>query len=220
VLNTRGLIIRGLLLLLLLVTVAVVAGRQMLPGTTARPHADLSSLLAEIKEQDEGQLAISEEDGRFLRLLIAASGATRALEIGGASGYSAIWMGTALRETGGRLTTIEYDPERARELAANISRAGLSDTVEVIAGDAFQQIPELSGTFDFVFLDAWKRDYRKFFELVYPRLDAGGLFVAHNVVNKRDEMEDFLDIVQHDPALWTTIVSPSDEGMSVSFKRK
>ena len=48
------------------------------------------------------------------------------------------------------------------------------------------------GTFDFVFLDAWKRDYLKFFDLTFPRLDAGGLFVAHNVVNKRDEMKDFL----------------------------
>jgi predicted O-methyltransferase YrrM len=141
------------------------------------------------------------------------------LEIGGASGYSAIWMGMALRDTGGRLVTIEYDPVRAKELTVNIQRAGLADVVQVVAGDAFQQIPKLPGTFDFVFLDAWKRDYRKFFEMVYPRLDRGGLFIAHNVVNKRDEMGDFLDAVQTHPTLWTTIVSPSGEGMSVSLKR-
>jgi predicted O-methyltransferase YrrM len=176
-------------------------------------------LLDEIKSKDQGQLAVSEEDGRFLRLMIASSGATRVLEIGGASGYSAIWMGMALRDTGGRLVTIEYDPVRAKELAVNIKRAGLADIVEVVAGDAFEQIPKLPGTFDFVFLDAWKRDYRKFFELVYPRLDTGGLFLAHNVVNKRDEMGDFLDAIQKDPSLWTTIVSPSGEGMSVSLKR-
>ncbi len=57
---------------------------------------------------------MSEEDGRFLRVLVTSSGTKRALEIGGASGYSAIWMGMGLRETGGRLVTIEYDP-RARE---------------------------------------------------------------------------------------------------------
>jgi caffeoyl-CoA O-methyltransferase len=176
-------------------------------------------LLNEIKSKDHGQLAVSEEDGRFLRLMIASSGAKRVLEIGGASGYSAIWMGMALRDTGGRLVTIEYDPVRAKELAANITRAGLADVVQVVAGDAFQQIPKLPGTFDFVFLDAWKRDYAKFFELVYPRLDKGGLFLAHNVVNKRDEMGDFLDAVQNHPTLWTTIVSPSGEGMSVSLKR-
>jgi caffeoyl-CoA O-methyltransferase len=178
-----------------------------------------AKILAGIKAHDSGQLAVSEEDGRFLRLMVASSGSKRALEIGGASGYSAIWIGMALRETGGTLVTIEYDPARARELAENVKRAGLSDIVQVVAGDAFQQIPKLSGTFDFVFLDAWKRDYKRFFDLVYPRLDKGGLFVAHNVVNKRSEMGDFLDAIQKHPSLWTTIVSPSGEGMSVSLKR-
>jgi len=180
---------------------------------------EVTRLLAEIKGHDTGLLAVSEEDGRFLRLMVGSSGATRALEIGGASGYSAIWIGMGLRDTGGRLVTIEYDPLRAKELVANIRRAGLSDIVQVLAGDAFEQIPKTSGTFDFVFLDAWKRDYKRFFELVYPRLDKGGLFIAHNVVNKRSEMGDFLDAVQKHPSLWTTIVSPSGEGMSVSLRR-
>ena len=176
-------------------------------------------ILADIKSRDTGQLAVSEEDGRFLRLMIATSRARRALEIGGASGYSAIWMAMALKETGGRLVTIEYDPGRARELSENVRRAGLDDVVQVLAGDAFQQIPKLTGTFDFVFLDAWKKDYKRFFDLVYPRLDAGGLFIAHNVVNKRSEMGDFLDVITTHPSLWTTIVSPSGEGMSISRKR-
>jgi predicted O-methyltransferase YrrM len=55
--------------------------------------------------------------------------------------------------------------------------------------------------------------------MVYPRLDRGGLFVGHNVINKRDELEDFLEAIQTHPTLWTTIVAPSDEGMSVSLKR-
>jgi len=193
------------------ITAAVLTARAQSP--------EQAKILSGIKAHDTGQLAISEEDGRFLRLMIASSGATRALEIGGASGYSAIWMGLALKETGGTLVTIEYDPARAKELAGNIRRAELSDVVHVVSGDAFEQIPRLPGSFDFVFLDAWKRDYKRFFDLVYPRLDKGGLFVAHNVVNKRDEMGDFLDAVQKNPALWTTIVSPSGEGMSVSLKR-
>jgi caffeoyl-CoA O-methyltransferase len=183
------------------------------------PSAEVQKILADIKARDQGQLAVSEEDGRFLRMLVAASGARHALEIGGASGYSAIWIGIGLRDTGGRLTTIEYDPARARELAANIARAGLGDVVTVVAGDAFQQIPKVAGTFDFVFLDAWKKDYKRFLDMVLPRLNKRGLFVAHNVVNKRSEMGDFLDAVQKNPSLWTTIVSPSGEGMSVSLKR-
>jgi predicted O-methyltransferase YrrM len=122
--------------------------------------------------------------------------------------------------TGGRLVTIEYDAARAKELAENVRRAGLSDIVQVVSGDAFEQIPKVQGTFDFVFLDAWKKDYKRFFEMVYPRLDPRGLFLAHNVVNKRDEMGDFLDVVLKHPALWTTIVSPSGEGMSVSMRVK
>ena len=51
------------------------------------------------------------------------------------------------------------------------------------------------GTFDLVFLDAWKPDYKKFFDLVFPRVTPGGLFLAHNVINKKSEMGDFLDAI-------------------------
>src|SRR5689334_14242582 len=191
-------------------------------GVHAQQQPDIPKILAEIRAKDTGQLAVSEEDGRFLRILVASTKRRRALEIGGASGYSAIWMTQGLRESGGRLVTIEYDPVRARELADNIKRAGMTDVVQVIAGDAFKEIPKLSGTFDFVFLDAWKRDYKRFLDLVLPRLDRGGLFTAHNVVNKRSEMGDFLDAIQHSPALWTTILSPAspaNEGISLSYKK-
>lgn len=192
-------------------------------GITASPQstlvpAKIDGILREIKAADKDLLAVSEEDGRFLRLMVVSRGATRALEIGGASGYSAIWIAMGLRQTGGRLTTIEYDSARALELVANIKRAGLSDIVTVIAGDGFAEVPKLSGDFDFVFLDAWKRDYKRFFDLVFPRLRPRGLFLAHNVVNKRSEMGDFLAAIQDNPAVMTTIVSPSSEGMSVTIK--
>ena len=115
---------------------------------------------------------------------------------------------------------IEYDPQRAKEAADNIRLAGLTDVVQVIHGDAFKEIPKLPGTFDFVFLDAWKPDYKMFFDMVYPRLNPGGLFTAHNVVNKKSEMEPFLATVQQHGGLFTTIVSPSSEGISVSYKIK
>lgn len=178
-----------------------------------------ASVLNRIKAADSNLLAVSEEDGRFLRFLVVSSGTKQALEIGGANGYSAIWIGLGLRETGGRLVTIEYDPARAKDAEANIRAAGLADIVRVVPGDAFKAIPGLAGTFDFVFLDAWKRDYQRFFDLVFPRLDAGGLFVAHNVVNKAAEMGDFLATLRNHPALRSAVVSPSGEGISVSVKR-
>ena len=182
--------------------------------------ADQRKLLGDIKRADAEQLAVSEEDGRFLRVLIASSGAKHVVEIGGAYGYSAIWMGMGLRETGGRLTTIEFDPARAKTAADNIRRAGLADIVTVVPGDAFAEIPKLPGSFDLVFLDAWKRDYKRFLELMLPRITPRGLFVAHNVVNKESEMRDFLDAIKNDPRLFTAIVAPSSEGMSVSVKIK
>jgi caffeoyl-CoA O-methyltransferase len=200
-------------------TIAATVALLCAAGSLHAQQPDLDKILGEIRARDKGQLAISEEDGRFLRILIASTGRKRALEIGGASGYSAIWMAQGLRATGGTLVSIEYDPERAKELASNIKRAGMSDVVRVIAGDAFAEIPKLPGTFDFVFLDAWKRDYKKFLDLVYPRLDRGGLFTAHNVVNKKNEMTDFLAAIQRNPSMWTAIVSPASEGISISYKK-
>ena len=182
------------------------------------PH--IESVLRDIKAADKGQLAVSEEDGRFLRVLVATRGAKSILEIGAASGYSGIWLGLGARESGGRVVAIEFDPARAKDAAANVKRAGLDDVVRVVHGDAFKEIPKLQGSFDFVFLDAWKPDYKRFFDMVFPRLTPGGLFTAHNVVNKKRDMEPFLAAIQNNPALFTTIVSPSGEGMSISYKLK
>jgi predicted O-methyltransferase YrrM len=203
---------------LLVASLASFAGAQGRPSPPGTLTPAVASILNDIKAADKGQLAVSEEDGRFLRLLVATRGAKSILEIGGASGYSGIWLGLGAREAGGRVVSIEYDPQRAREAAENIRKAALTDVVQVVHGDAFKEIPKLQGTFDLIFLDAWKPDYKKFFDLVYPRMSGGGLFVAHNVVNKKSEMEPFLRTIQTHPGLFTTIVSPSGEGMSVSYK--
>ena len=182
--------------------------------------APIDTILKQIQKADTGQLAVSEADGQFLRMFAVAKGAKHALEIGSASGYSAIWLGLAMRDTGGRLVTVEYDTTRAREAAANVKRAGLSDVVQVISGDAFAEIPRQPGTFDFVFLDAWKKDYQRFFALVFPRMTQGGVLLAHNVVNKRDEMPDFLQTIRTHPDVLTSIVSAGFEGISITVKRR
>ena len=178
------------------------------PVAAGQVPAPIAAILDEIKRGDKAQLAISPEDGQFLRMLVASTGRKRALEIGAAQGYSAIWIGLAMRDTGGRLVTIEYDPARAKKAAENVKRAGLDDVVTVLPGDAFEEIPKLTGTFDCVFVDAWKRDYIKFFDLTYPRLDKGGLFLGHNVINKKSEMSDFLNRIATHPDLFTSIVAP------------
>ena len=196
-----------------LMLVAAVVGSNVYAQSPA-----VTKLLERIKAADTDLLAVSEEDGRFLRVMVVTSGATNALEIGGANGYSAIWIGLGLRETGGHLTSIEYDPARAKAAAENIRQAGLADIVTVVPGDAFKELPKVAGQFDFVFLDAWKRDYKRFYDLVLPRLRRRGLFLAHNVVNKQSEMRDFLAAINNDANVSTSIVSPGAEGMSVTVK--
>ncbi|HUQ86554.1 MAG TPA: O-methyltransferase, partial [Vicinamibacterales bacterium] len=195
----------------------VVASPFAQAGPVAGVDPGTAKLLAGIRAADKGQLAVSEEDGRFLRVLVGATNARQVLEIGAASGYSAIWIGMGLRQTGGKLTTIEFDPVRAKEAAANVQRAGLSDIVRVVHGDAFQEIPKVTGTFDLVFLDAWKPDYKKFFEIVFPRVNPGGLFLAHNVINKKNDMLDFLAAIEKHPLALNTTVSPGHEGISITY---
>ncbi len=208
---------RGIALLIAL-SIASSAPAQVVSPAGVDPA--VAKLLAGIRAADKGQLAVSEEDGKFLRVLVGAIGARQVLEIGAASGYSAIWIGLGLRQTGGKLVTIEYDPVRAKEAATNIQRAGLSDIVQVVSGDAFKEIPKVQGQFDLVFLDAWKPDYKKFFDLVFPRVSPGGLFLAHNVINKKNDMLDFLSIIETHPQALTTTVSPGHEGISMTFKKR
>jgi len=206
-------------------TLAAVAIALSAVTATAQQHPSpgvltpqIDAILKGIKAADKGQLAVSEEDGRFMRVLIGLRNAKSILEIGAASGYSGIWLGLGARESHGHVVSIEFDPQRAKEAAANIQKAGLTDVVRVVHGDAFVEIPKLPGTFDLVFLDAWKPDYKRFFDMVYPRMDAGGVFLAHNLINKSSEMKPFLDTIQNHPGLFTSIVSPGSEGMSVSYK--
>jgi predicted O-methyltransferase YrrM len=202
----------------LLLSVVFALAQPVRPSAALTPR--LENVLRSIKAADKGQLAVSEEDGRFLRVLVAARSAKSVLEIGAASGYSGIWLGIGARESGGRVVAVEYDARRAKEAASNIRAAGLDGVVEVVQGDAFAVIPRLPGTFDFVFLDAWKPDYKKFFDLVFPRVTPGGLFLAHNVINKKNDMPDFLKAIAAHPQVFNTTVSPGHEGISITYKKR
>src|SRR5687767_3690611 len=128
---------------LVAVTLAIQVSTQQRPTGTLTPQ--IESVLNTIKTADKGQLAVSAEDGRFLRVLVAARGARSILEIGAASGYSGIWLGLGARETGGRVVAIEFDPQRAQEAAGNVRKAGVHDVVRIVHGDAFKEIPKLQG---------------------------------------------------------------------------
>lgn len=159
-------------------------------------------------------------DGRFLYDLILEKHYKRGLEIGTFTGYSTLWMGAALQKTGGKIFTIEIDPSYARIARENFKRAELENVIDSRINDAFEEISVIEGTFDIIFLDAEKRDYLAFFNLLKDRINSGGAFVAHNVTNYARDMRDFLSAVQNDPGFETSFHEMSAEGFSMSIKRK
>jgi predicted O-methyltransferase YrrM len=129
------------------------------------------------------QIAVAPNQGRMLRMLAETVGARRILEIGTLGGYSTIWLGRAL-PADGRLVTLEYEPRHAETARANITRAGLSDRVEVRVGAALDLLPALEAEdpFDFVFIDADKPNNPGYFAWAMKLTRPGGLIVVDNVV--------------------------------------
>ena len=159
-------------------------------------------------------------DGRVLYDLIVENNYTKALEIGTSTGRSAIWIAWALSKTGGKLITIEIDEGRHKKALANFEEAGLSDYIDARLADAHDLVEELEGPFDFVFSDADKDWYIKYFIAVAPKLEVGGCFAAHNVTwTSNRDIKKFLDYVRSLPNFETTINKESGSGVSMSFKR-
>jgi predicted O-methyltransferase YrrM len=164
-----------------------------------------------------GGMNVSAEDGRLLYDIILDMGYKRGLEIGTSNGYSALWLGLAFKETGGNLVTLEIESKRAREAQENFEHAGLDDIIDSRINDALKEIPALDGKFDFVFIDAWKPDYFKYLKLILPKMKPGGVITAHNVTSQGSSMRDFLDEIQQNPKLSTTIDRSSRAGVSISY---
>lgn len=165
-------------------------------------------------------LNVPAADGQRLHDLVVEHGYTRALEIGTSTGHSAVWIAWALSKTGGRLVTIEIDRGRYEQALANFREAGLADHVDARLADAHELVPALEGPFDFVFVDADKDWYARYFRAVLPKLEVGGCFTAHNVAGRRvGWVAEFLDALEATPGLETRIEGSRGSGLSVSFKR-
>ena len=164
-----------------------------------------------------GGMNVPPSDGRLLYDLIIDKQYKRGLEIGTSNGYSGLWLGLAFQKTGGKLITLEIERKRAEEAQENFKKAGLDKVIDSRINDAFKEIPELEGEFDFIFIDAWKPDYIKFLKLIRTRMKPGGAITAHNVLNAGREMQDFLDAIKTDPGLETKIVKSSSSGVSISI---
>ena len=137
------------------------------------------------------------------------------LEIGGSRGYSSIWLAAGARVLGGRLVSLERDPEKCVAWRRNIAEAGLEEWAELIEGDAFATLRQAEDVFDLVFLDAEKDDYEALFALAAPLLEPGGLVVADNVLSHADPLSAYSAARQADPIL-SSVTVPLDRGLELT----
>ena len=154
------------------------------------------------------------EDGRLLRMLAQSMSAKHIVELGTSTGYSGIWMGLALKQTGGKLTTYEIDPGRAATARENFKKAGMADIITLVEGDAHEKIKALKGTIDMIFLDADKEGYVDYLNKLLPMLRPGGLIIGHNI-NPRMADPDFMKAITTNPNLETIVRG----GVSLTLKK-
>jgi caffeoyl-CoA O-methyltransferase len=121
--------------------------------------------------------------GRLLQFIATPLQPKCIVEVGSYTGYSALWLAMGLAP-GGKVHTIELDPEKAWIIKENIERASMSDRIIVHIGDAMEILPTLPKPWDLVYLDGDKERYTAYYQLIMPFLRPGGIFLADNVLWK------------------------------------
>lgn len=173
---------------------------------------------------------IKPEEGRFLQLLVRASGAKKAVEIGTLGGYSGIWIARGLLP-GGVLYTLDMESKHAEVAKDHFEAAGLSEVVQIRIGDAHRELVALSdeSPFDFVFIDAEKTGYPAYFDWAVRNVRLGGIIAAHNAFRKgsvahageddahSELMRQFNQQVAKDTRLISTIY-PAGDGTLIGVK--
>jgi caffeoyl-CoA O-methyltransferase len=161
--------------------------------------------------------------GQLLYLLAMAVNARRILELGTATGYSAIFMGAACRQNQGRIITLEIDPGMAERARKNIAGAEMSDMIEVRCQDAHGGLGTMVDHVDMVFMDVEKQDYVKLLPEIEKILKPNGLLVADNTGFK--DAHRFNKAIHESPD-WTSVNlwsylpghSPEYDGICIALK--
>jgi caffeoyl-CoA O-methyltransferase len=149
---------------------------------TTPPDPLLAELAAETRAtMSAPQMLTGAVEGRFLELLVRATGARRVLEIGTFTGYSALSMAAALPE-GGHVDTCDIEETHAEVARRYFARSPHGDRITLHMGPALETIERLGGPWDFVFVDADKPNYRNYYEAVLPRLSERSLIAFDNTL--------------------------------------
>jgi len=141
----------------------------------------LSACLERSRAAGLPDIAVSPAQGKFLQLLVTASGACNVLEIGTLGGFSTIFLARGLT-AGGRVVSLEANPDYAAVARENFEAAALADRVDVIAGRALETLPGLKGPFDFFFIDADKAGNCDYVDHAVRLASPGALIIVDNVV--------------------------------------
>ena len=204
------------------IILAVLLSPGLSQGEQTVPAGDLDARVGKFLKDARGSwvdLNVPYEDGKILHDLIVKGNFRNILEIGTSTGHSTIWLAWAAARTGGKVTTIEIDRERHETALANFRKAGVSAYIDARLGDAHKIVPTLKGPFDFVFCDADKEWYLKYFLDLEPKLAPNACYTAHNVLrNGGPEVAEFVAYVKRLPAYRTTIERGSGEGISLTCK--
>jgi predicted O-methyltransferase YrrM len=148
-------------------------------------------------DRTKKMLNITPDTGAFLALLVQATKAHRILEIGTSNGYSTLWLAEAVKRRGGQVTTVEIQAGKADMALANFASAGLSSGIELIVGDAGEFLTnQKTDSFDFVFLDADRKQYCQWWSDLQNVLMPLGLLVVDNAVSHANEIQSFVETVE------------------------
>lgn len=190
-------------------------GLENPPLAQSAAEKRILATISEVVQKGELYANVPAVDGRMLRVLAETTGAKQVLEIGTSTGLSGLWFLMALRTTGGRLTTLELDPHRAALARAHFKKAGVDSLVTLIEGDAHQNIAQVKGPLDIVFIDAEKPGYVDYLNKTLPLVRPGGLILAHNV----DMVPEYVKVVTANPALETVFYLQGNQ-LAVTLKKR
>ncbi len=174
--------------------------------------------LSELEKTQKDFWNVSRSTGNFLNMLVKMNNSKKVLEIGTSNGYSGLWFLSALEVTGGHLTTIEFYDKRQNIARQNYDDCGFEDKYTALLGSASLILKDFDEDekFDFVFIDACKKEYIDYFKIIKPHLSPNAIIAADNVTSHREKVQDFLDAISADEDFQTEILD-LPAGLSVSY---
>jgi predicted O-methyltransferase YrrM len=172
---------------------------------------------ARATERPRMMLNLEPASAQLISILVRASGVTRAVEIGTSNAYSTIWLAWSLAPAGGKIVSIDRNPDKHVLARENLRRANFLDRVELRTGDAAEIVRQLEGPFDLVFLDADRRNFPEQIQILLPKLSRKALVIADNVHSHPEEIAEYLKLISSLPDFQHTIV-PVGKGLSIAYR--